>query len=92
MYVVAINHSVADYDRWKAVYDTFPPTTSGAKFARVNRTVDDPNLITVVAGFDSLDTLNGFLADPELKDAMERSGVIGKPRIEISEQVEAIEA
>jgi hypothetical protein len=90
VYVLAINHSVADYDKWKAVYDTLPPTTEGAKFARVNRSVKDPNLITVVSGFDSLDTLNGFLADPRLKDAMQQAGVIGEPRIEIYEEVESI--
>jgi hypothetical protein len=90
VYVLAINHSVADYDAWKAVYDTMPPTSRGAKFARVDRGVDDPNLITVVAGFDSLDALNSFIADPELKAAMNRAGVIGAPRFETYEEVEAI--
>jgi len=90
VYVLAINHSVADYDAWKAVYDTMPPTSRGAKFARVDRGVDDPNLIPVVAGFDSLDALNSFIADPELKAAMNRAGVIGAPRFETYEEVEAI--
>lgn len=90
MYVLAINHAVADYDEWKAVYDTMTPIRGGATFARVNRSVVDPNLITVVAGFDSLETLNAFLADPGLKDAMHRAGVIGQPRIEINEEVESI--
>lgn len=90
MYVLAINHPVADYDTWKAVYDTMPPTSRGAKFARVNRGVDDPRLVTVVAGFESLDALNGFLADPELKAAMKRAGVIGAPRFETYEEVESI--
>ncbi len=91
MYVLAINHTVEDYDRWKAVYDSMPPTTAGgAKFARINRSVDDPNMITVVSGFDSLDTLNGFLSNPELKAAMQRAGVVGEPRIEVYEEVEVI--
>jgi hypothetical protein len=90
MYVLAINHAAADYDEWKAVYDTMPPTSRGAKFARVNRSVDDRNLITVVAGFDALDTLHAFIADPALKDAMQRAGVLGEPRIEIYEEVEVI--
>ena len=90
MYLLAINHSVKDYDTWKAGYDAMPPTVAGAKFARVNRSVDDPNLITVVSGFESLDTLNAFVADPRLKDAMVEAGVIGSPRIEIVEEVEAI--
>lgn len=91
MYVLAINHAVEDYDRWKSVYDSMPPTTvGGAKFARVNRSVDDANLITVVSGFDSLETLNGFVSDPELKAGMQRAGVLGEPRVEIYEEVEVI--
>jgi hypothetical protein len=90
MFVLAINHPVADYDQWTAMYDTMPPTSRGAKFARVNRSVDDPNLITVVAGFDSLDALNGFVSDPDLKAKMKEAGVAGEPRIEIYEEVEVI--
>jgi hypothetical protein len=32
MYVLAINHQVEDYDRWKAVFDTLPPKHGGASF------------------------------------------------------------
>lgn len=59
-------------------------------FSRLNRGIDDPNLVTVVAGFDSLDTLNDFVSDPQLKEAMHQAGVLGAPRIEIYEEVEAI--
>ena len=90
MYILAINHPVADYDKWKAVYDSFTPTSRGAKFARVNRSVDDPNLVTTICGFDSLDTLNDFASDPELKAKMQEAGVSGEPRIEIYEEVEVI--
>ncbi len=90
MYVLAINHPVADYDKWKSGYDAMPPTTRGAAFARVNRSVDDPNLITVVAGFASLETLRAFIDDPELKVKMQEAGVAGEPRIEIYEEVEVI--
>jgi len=45
----------------------------------------------VVSGFESLETINAFVADPRLKDAMVEAGVIGSPRIEIVEQVEAIQ-
>ena len=47
-------------------------------------------MITVVSGFESLDTLNAFVGDPRLKDAMHEAGVVGEPRIEIYEEVEAI--
>lgn len=92
MIVAAVRHPVADYDAWKAVYDTFPPTAGGALFSRVNRSVDDPNMIAVVAGFETLEAAQAFLGNPELKDKMQESGVTAEPRIEIYEEVEAIQA
>ncbi len=91
MYVLAISHAVEDYDKWKRVYDSMQPTTvGGAKYARVNRSVDDDKMVTVVAGFDSLEALNGFVGHPKIDDASQRAGVIGEPRIEIYEEVEVI--
>jgi hypothetical protein len=90
MFVIAINHQVADYAEWKSGYDSMPPTTRGAAFARVNRSVDDHNLITVVAGFASLDTLRAFIDDPELKAKMQEAGVVGQPRVEIYEEIEVL--
>lgn len=86
----AIRHSVTDYAKWKSVYDTFLPTTAGAKYARVNRSVEDPNLVTVVAGFDTLELAKTFLNNPDLKAKMTEAGVVGSPRIEINEEVESI--
>ena len=90
MIVAAIRHPVKDYSQWKAVYDGFPPTAGGAKFARVNRAVDDANVVAVVAGFEEVEAAQKFLANPDLKDKMLEAGVIGEPRIEIYEEVEAI--
>jgi hypothetical protein len=90
MITTAIRHSVTDYAKWKSVYDTFLPTTAGAKYARVNRSVEDPNLVTVVAGFDTLELAKTFLDNPNLKAKMTEAGVVGSPRIEINEEVESI--
>jgi hypothetical protein len=90
MIVAAIRHQVKDYDAWKAVYDGFPPTAGGARFARVNRAVDDPNTVAVVAGFDSVEAAETFLHNPDLEAKMLEAGVTGEPRIEIYEEVEAI--
>ena len=90
MFNTAIRHSVTDYAKWKSVYDTFLPTTAGAKYARVNRSVEDPNMVTVVAGFDSLELAKSFLNNPNLKATMTEAGVVGSPRIEIYEEVESI--
>jgi heme-degrading monooxygenase HmoA len=89
MIVVAIRHPVADYEAWKAVYDTRHPGTFGAKFARVNRGVDDPDTVTVVAGFDSVEEATAMTESPDLKAAMNQAGVTASPRIEMYEEVEA---
>ena len=89
MIVAAVRHAVKDYEQWKAGYDAFPPTSGGAMFARVNRSIDDPNMIAVVCGFGSVDAAKAFLASPELKAKMAEAGVISEPRIEIYEEVEA---
>jgi heme-degrading monooxygenase HmoA len=90
MIVAAVRHAVNDYEQWKAVFDAFPPTARGALFARVNRAVDDPNTVAVVAGFETLEAANAFLGSPELKAKMEEAGVVGAPRIEIYEEVAVI--
>jgi hypothetical protein len=90
MITTAIRHSVTDYGKWKTVYDTYRPTSEGAKFARVNRSVEDPNMVTVVAGFDTLELAQAFLDNPNLKTKMTEAGIVGSPRIEINEEVESI--
>lgn len=91
MIIVAIQHPVADYPDWKAVYDERNPGTFGARFARVNRKVGEPDTIVVVAGFDTVAAANGMLESPDLKAAMDRAGVTAPPRIEMYEEVEAVE-
>jgi hypothetical protein len=90
MITTALRHSVSDYGQWKNVYDTFTPTSAGARFATVNRSVEDPNLVTVVAGFDTIELAQAFLANPNLKAKMAEAGVLGSPRIEITEEIESI--
>ena len=69
----AIRHSVTDYGKWKSVYDTFLPTTAGAKYARVNRSVEDPNTVTVVAGFDTLEFGEVIREQPDPQGQDDRS-------------------
>jgi len=91
MYTMAVNHDVEDYDGWKTVFDKYPPSEGRAKFHRINRNVDNPNNITVVAGFETLDAALGFRDNPDLKDVMGRAGVTSAPRIEIFEEVEHVQ-
>ena len=91
VFVLAVQHSVADYDAWKTVFDSMPPSRFGAQFHRVNRLVDDPNMIAVVSGFESAEAAQAMINDHRLKEAMGEAGVTNEPRFEIYEQVEFIE-
>ena len=53
--------------------------------------IGDPNMILVVAGFETEAEAKAFRADPGLADAMKRSGVVGEPRIEMYEELESIQ-
>jgi len=91
MIVAAIRHPVNDWDVWKAAFDSYPPTDHGALFARVNRLVDDPNVVVVVSGFETLEVAKAFLDSPGLKEKMIEAGVAGEPRIEIYEEVAVLQ-
>jgi len=45
------------------------------------QSVDNPNDVTVTHDFHSLEQAKAFAASPELKSAMEKSGVKGAPQI-----------
>jgi hypothetical protein len=77
---VIIRHWVADYHRWKRVFDADLDTRlrHGGVGHRVLRSQDDPNELTVVLDFASRGGALGFLQyDPALISAMEDARVIG---------------
>ena len=78
-----IRHEVADYGAWRKVYDGFAPTQKklGVVFKAVYQSTDDPNDVTVIHGFHSLEKAKAFAASPKLKAAMEKAGVKGASQI-----------
>jgi quinol monooxygenase YgiN len=75
--LMAIDHRVADFDEWKKVYDGARgmQAAGGVRFQQVLRSPSEPNRIYVTHVFDSREAADAFLADPELKSAMEGAGV-----------------
>ena len=80
-----VQHPVKDYAAWRSVYEEVQPLRDkhGVSAADVLQDPADPNEVTVLHWFPSLDDAQGFASDPGLKDAMSRAGVSGAPRIEI---------
>ena len=79
-------HEVANYGVWRKAFDAFAPTQKklGVIGSAVYRSVDNPNDVTVVHDFHSVDEAKAFAASPELKAAMEKAGVKGAPQIWIT--------
>jgi quinol monooxygenase YgiN len=80
-----VQHSVRDYAAWRTVYEQVQPLRDkhGVSAADVLQDPTDPNNVTVLHWFPSVDQAQAFVADPGLKDAMATAGVTGPPRIEI---------
>lgn len=87
MTVAIILHRVADYDSWRKVYDSVGDMqkAGGVTQESVHQMVDDPNNVLVIHHFDSVDTARAFFGREDLRDAMQRSGVQGEPRVELFE-------
>jgi hypothetical protein len=84
---VVIKHRVDDYGAWREAYDGFAPSQQAGGVTRqsVHRANGDPNDVLVIHGFGTLTEAETFLNSAELREAMERAGVAGAPRIEIYE-------
>jgi quinol monooxygenase YgiN len=78
-----VRHEVADYGAWRKAFDAFAPTQkkAGVIYKAVYQSIDDPNDVTVIHEFRSLEKAKAFAALPELKAAMENGGVKGAPQI-----------
>ena len=78
-----VQHQVKDYTAWKKVYDSVKDlrTSNGELSDKIYRDASDPNQLTVVFEWDSLENAKKYANSPELKAAMERAGVEGKPSI-----------
>jgi len=81
--IIIVQHTVRDYDAWKAVFDEHEASRRrfGATGHELYRGLEDLNEVTVVNHFPSKEQAEAFAADPSLKEAMERGGVISEPRI-----------
>jgi len=78
-----VRHEVADYATWRKAFDAFAPMQKkgGVFFKAVYQSTDNPNDVTVVHDFHSLEKAKAFVANPELKAAMEKGGVKGAPQM-----------
>ena len=80
-------HQVADYDAWRAVYDSADEVRKkmGCVAQSVYQATDNPRDITVVHDFSSLDAARAFASSSVLKEDMAKAGVIKAPELWFTE-------
>ncbi len=83
MTTMFVRHKVADYAKFKSVYDEFRPTQKrlGVTADAVYRGAEDPTDVTVSHEFATLADAQTFVASDELHAAMKNAGVAGEPTI-----------
>jgi quinol monooxygenase YgiN len=80
---VFVRHEIGDYAAWKKAYDEFGATRKklGVIAHEVYRSIENPNDVTVMNDFKTLEKAKAYAASPELKAAMVKAGVTGTPQI-----------
>ena len=78
-----VRHKVADFKKWKPVYDEHDAVRkqSGCKSSTVFINAQNPNEILAVLDWDTKDQALKFGQSPGLKEAEERGGVISVPEV-----------
>ena len=78
-----IQHQVKDFAAWKKVFDSALDLrkSSGELSAQIYRDASDPNKLTIMNKWNSLENAQKFAHSPELKAAMEKAGVVGAPNV-----------
>ena len=81
-------HDVQDYEAWKSVFDSVLDLRkrNGEQSYQILRQGNGSNALFLIFEWDNLDNARNYAASPELKAAMERAGVIGKPDIYFLEE------
>lgn len=85
MIKVILTHEVKNVAEWKKGFDAGEAmrAQAGVKTLGVYTAVDKPNHVTVSTEFPSMEAVNGFMANPQLKADMEKAGVIGAADVKI---------
>ena len=78
-----VRHPVNDFTVWKRAYDDFDAERRGMGVAddAVFQAADDPNDVTVLHDFETLQSARAFVDSPRLREVMAEAGVAGEPTI-----------
>lgn len=81
---VLIKHTVADYAKWKAMYDadsSFRNEAGLHLMGPIARGLENKNMVEIGLTIDDITKAKAFASDPRLKGVMQKGGVTSAPNI-----------
>jgi quinol monooxygenase YgiN len=84
MVCVILRSTVEAYEKWRPVFDSLEELRRSRGSKGVNqvfRDADNPNTVTLILEWDNADNARKFLGSTELREAMQRAGVVGAPAV-----------
>jgi len=81
--LLAIKHKVVHFGKWKIAFDSHDSARQAAGLHSfvVARGLEDSNMVMIVMKMDDTAKAKQFVSSADLKTAMQKNGVAGKPEI-----------
>jgi len=78
-----VHHRVRNFTEWKAGFDTHLPKRNEAGLSEkfLLHGINDPNDVTILFEASDLKTAKGFAESADLKETMQKVGVVSMPEI-----------
>ena len=83
MITALIRHKVSSFEHWKPVFDAALDMRrkGGEESFRLFHDATDPNTLTLVVDFASMEEAHRFLNSERLQAEMQKAGVVGAPDV-----------
>ncbi|MDX1415918.1 MAG: hypothetical protein R3293_17110 [Candidatus Promineifilaceae bacterium] len=80
---IMVRHRVADYAKWKTIFDAGSEMRAAASSVKghIFRDAEDPSMVTILSHFEDADKAKAFLQSPDLAEAMKSAGVTSEPEL-----------
>ncbi len=78
-----VHHKVQDYSAWRKIFDDDDQRRKeyGSTGFQVLRSASDPNDLTVIMDWPSVDAAQAFATSDALREKMKNAGVVSQPEM-----------
>ena len=83
MTTLSIHLKIAEYPKWRAAFDAMDPVRRqfGQTGYSVFRSASDPLELTIHTQWPSLEQARAYALSPDLKNSMQKFGVVSQPEV-----------